>query len=60
MKIKLSVTYPNEIVKALMEEQNLVTENEAVIFIRGFYENEFLGKHLEVEVEGIEESEDTK
>lgn len=58
MKIKLSVIFPNEIIKALMEEQNLATENEALGFIRGYYQNEFDGQPLEVKVEAIEEVED--
>lgn len=60
MKVKLSVIFSNELIKALMEEQDLATENEAVTFMKGFYENEFYGQPLEeVKVEAIEESEDT-
>lgn len=60
MKVKLSVIFSNEVIKALMEEQNLATENEAVSYMKGFYENEFCGQPLEVKVEAIEESEDTE
>lgn len=60
MKIKLSVVFSNEIVKSLMQEQNLATENEAVAFMQGYYENEFYGQPLQVKVEGIEESEGTE
>lgn len=57
MKVKLSVIFPNEIIKALMEEQNLATENEVLGFVKGYYQNEFDGQPLEVKVEAIEESE---
>ena len=57
MKVKLSVIFSNEIIKALMEEQNLATENEALGFMRGFYQNEFGGQPFEVKIEAIEESE---
>lgn len=60
MKVKLSVIFPNEIIKALMEEQNLATENEVVGFMKGYYQNEFASQPLEVKVEAIKESEDTE
>ena len=60
MKIKLSVTFPNEIIKALMEEQGFVTENEALAYFEGFYRNEFWGMPLDMKVEAIKESEDTE
>ena len=60
MKVRLSVIFSNEMIKALMEEQNLATENEALGFVRGYYQNEFAGQPLEVKVEAIGESEDTE
>ena len=55
MKIKLSVTFPDELVKALMEEQSLATENEALAYLEGFYRNEFWGMPLEMKVEAIDD-----
>ena len=61
MKVKLSVVFSDEIIKALMEEQELASEDEALGFMRGFYENEFRGQPLEeVKIEAIKESEDTE
>ena len=56
----MSVTFPNEIIKALMEEQGFVTENEALAYFEGFYRNEFWGMPLDMKVEAIKESEDTE
>lgn len=60
MKVKLSVIFSNEIIKALMEAQNLATENEALGFLSGYYQSEFAEQPFEVKVEAIEESEDTE
>lgn len=60
MKIRASITLTDEQVAGIMEKANLNTYQEVAAFLKGMYLSEYPQYAEFLEVEALEESEDTE